>query len=396
MANIIDANGLTVSTLDEIVAQLKLEFQSIYGNDINLDSDTPDGQIINIFAQAVVDNLDLLTQIYNGFDPDYAIGKTLDMRAAINGVIRLAGTKTLTNITLIVDRPLNLVGYDAFLLDPTAKVYTVSDNAGNQFQLVESQTIAIPGSYTYQFQASEPGATLTIPNTITNPVTVVLGVVSINNPTVYSSLGINEETDAQVRLRRQRSVSLSSQGYLEGLLALLLNINGVTGAFIYENVGDTVDGDGIPGHSIWVIVQGGTSAEIADAIYSKRNAGCGMKGSVTHPIVQADGTTFIVRWDIVVPQNIFIEFDATSINGVDAIDSTNIKNQLALLFSLGVFETADINEMATVVQSIDPNCLVTNAGLSLSGGGPFTPTLTPTAKNNQFAVIAANIDITVI
>ena len=119
MPNLIDANGLTVKTLSEIVTQLKADFQSIYGADINLDSDTPDGQMLNIFAQAIIDIEDLLVQIYNGFDPDYAIGKTLDMRAAINGVIRLAGTNTLTNITVVTDRALNLVGYDDYLIDPT-------------------------------------------------------------------------------------------------------------------------------------------------------------------------------------------------------------------------------------------------------------------------------------
>lgn len=396
MPNLIDANGLTVKTLSEIVTQLKADFQSIYGADINLDSDTPDGQMLNIFAQAIIDIEDLLVQIYNGFDPDYAIGKTLDMRAAINGVIRLAGTNTLTNITVVTDRALNLVGYDDYLIDPTIAPYTVADNAGNQFYLAESQSIGAAGSYVFEFRAVNPGAVLTVPNTIVNQVTVVLGVISVNNPTVYTSLGIDEETDAALRVRRQKSVSISSQGYLEGLLAMLLNINGVTGAFVYENVTDTVDGDGIPGHSIWVIVQGGDSASIANAIYSKRNAGCGMKGSVTEVITQVDGTYFTVRWDIVVPQNLYIEFDATSINGVDTIDTTNIKNQLALLLKPDVFATVDINEVATLVQQIDPNCLVTNAGLSLSGGGPFTAILTPSAKNRQFAIIAANIDITVV
>lgn len=396
MPNVIDANGLEVATRAELVASITAALQAIYGADINLDSDSPDGQLMNIFIQAILDNEDLLVQIYNGFDPDLAIGRTLDMRCAINGVQRQAGTFTLTNIDITVDRALTLPGLDAEVDNPDGTGYTVADNAGNNWILVATQNPAGAGTYTYAFRAQNPGAVLTTPNTITVPVTVILGVTAINNPTTYTSLGLNEETDAELRIRRQKSVSLSSQGYLRGLLAALLNINGVTAAFVYENTDSATDGDGVPGHSIWVIVNGGDPEDIANAIYSKRNAGCGMKGSETYTITQVDGSPFIVKWDEVTPEDLYIEFDAESINGVDPIDDAGIKDYLVENLTPGVFETVDINHLATLVQAFDPNCLVTNAGFADNGGGPFTDTLEPTGKNYQFTVDAANINITVI
>src|SRR5581483_5728996 len=159
-------------------------------------------------------------QIYNMFDPDNAVGVILDQRVAINGIQRQAGTFTVTNVTLIVSQALNLYG-----LDQTAQpVYTVADNAGNQWQLQTTQHISGPGTYVFSFQAANPGAVLTTINTITVPVTIVLGVTSINNPTTYTTLGINEESDAVFKVRRQKSVQLSSVGYLAGLLAALQNI----------------------------------------------------------------------------------------------------------------------------------------------------------------------------
>ena len=134
----------------------------------------------------------------------------------------------MTNVTVTVSQALNLYG-----LDQTAQpVYTVADNAGNQWQLQTTQHLSTPGTYVFSFQAANPGAVLTTINTITVPVTIVLGVTSINNPTTYTTLGINEETDAALKIRRQKSVSLASQGYLAGLLAALENINGVTSAFV--------------------------------------------------------------------------------------------------------------------------------------------------------------------
>lgn len=394
MANQITADGLETDTLDEVIAYLTTNFQTIYGADINIDPSTPDGQAINIFAQAVVDLEDLLTQIYNSFDPDLAIGVSLDQRVAINGIQRQGGTFTITPVEIITDRALNLNGLDDGF--PGNPLYQVADAAGNNWQLISSETIGAAGTYTLSFQAENPGAVLTVPNTITVPSTIVLGITSINNPATYSSLGVNEETDAALRLRRQKSVSLSSKGYLAGLLAALENINGLVNAFVYENNTGSVDVDGVPGHSIWVIVEGGTAAEIAEAIYSKRNAGCGMKGDETYTITQEDDTLFVVRWDNVESEDIFMEFNATSINGIDPVNTTIIKDGLVANLNPGVFETLDINEIATAVQAIDSNVLVTAAGLSLSGAGPFENILAPSAKNKRFTVEAANIDITVV
>ncbi len=394
MPNQITTDGLETATQSELVTQLTDALKAIYGSDINTDPDSPDGQMIGIYVQAVLDALDLLTQIYNTFDPDTAIGRTLDERCAINGIQRLGGTFTLTNVTVITDRALNLVGLDGDIDNPDGTGYTVSDNEGNQYILAASQTIPSAGTYVYEFRAKNNGAVLTVPNTIIVPVTIVLGVVSVNNPTVYTSLGINQETDAQLRLRRQKSVSLSSQGYLAGLLAALLNINGVTSAYVYENNTGSTDVDSIPSHSIWVIVQGGDDDLIGEAIYSKRNAGCGMKGSEVVDITQVDGSIFQVKFDRTSSENLYMKAHVTSINGVDTPDLTYIKAQLVLLLTPGVNEGVNINELSTLVQQIDPNALVvptSGDGFSLTASA-YANILNPSAKNKQFAVASARMD----
>lgn len=394
MPNQLDATGLQTDSYDELLAYYTAQFQAIYGSDINLASDTPDGQWMNIIIQTTLDLLNLVTQVYNGFDPDLAVGNVLDQRVAINGIQRQGGTYTITPVTLVTNASTNLYGIDQSGTPTSQPVYTVADNAGNQWLLQTTQLGIAAGTYILNFQAQNAGAVLTVPNSITVPVSVVLGVVSINNPTTYLSLGQNEETDAALRIRRQQSVSQASQGYLKGLLAQLLNITGVTAAFVYENTGDAPDGDGVPGHSIWVIVSGtGTSAAIAQAIYDKRNAGCGMYGSTSYVITQVDGSPFIVYWDSVVTQNLFIQFTVTSINGVTAPNIAAIRAGLANLVKPGVYQEVNINEVATAVQEIDQNTLVTNAGLSLTAVGGYANILTPTTKKNQFSLAPANIII---
>jgi uncharacterized phage protein gp47/JayE len=386
--NAITATGLTTKTYQDLYADFKAAFQSIYGNDINIDSDTPDGQMIGIFIQAILDNLDLITQVNNNFDPDKAFGVTLDQRVAYNGIQRLAGTKTVTNVTITTSQACTLKGLDLYPDSP----FTVADNAGNQFQLQTTQYPSTAGVYAYPFSAKDVGAVLTVPNTITVPITVVLGVSLINNPTTYTSLGLNEETDAALKIRRQKSVALPSQGYLQGLIGALENINGITAAYVYENNTPTTDANGIPSHSIWVIVGGAVSAaDVANAIYLKRNAGCGMKGSVSYTVTQIDGSPFVVSWDVVTPQNLFIKFNVSSLDGVNAPFYSRIISGLPTSLTPGVGTQVNINELATLVQELDPNTLVTNAGFSLSVSGSYTNTLSPTALNNQFAITSANI-----
>lgn len=361
MPNVIDADGLEVATRQELIDDFTASFESIYGADIDLSSSSPDGQMMNIFIQAVLDLEDLLVEIYNMFDPDNAVGTILDQRVAINGIQRQAGTYTVQPVTITVTQALTLYGLD----QDTQDIFTVSDNAGNEWELQETVSIAVPGSASYSFRAADAGAVTSSVNTITVPVTIVLGVSAINNPTTYTTLGINEETDAVLKVRRSRSVALSSQGYLAGLLAALENINGVTTAFVYENNTNTTDSDDVPGHTIWVIVGGtGDDADIADAIYRKRNAGCGMFGDESYDITQADDTIFTVYWDVVVSENLFIEFTATSLDGTNPPDIAGIRSGLVTSFVPTVNEEVNINGLATLVQEIDSNTLVTVAGFS--------------------------------
>jgi uncharacterized phage protein gp47/JayE len=366
--NLLDATGLQTATRAELVSYFTTKYQEIYGPDINLASNTPDGQMMNIFIQAILDVEDLLVQVYNMFDPDNAVGVVLDQRVTINGLQRQAGTYTVTPITVVNSQSVNLYG-----LDQTAQpVYTVSDNAGNLWVLQDTQLGLAAGTHSFSFQAATPGAQLTIPNTITTQVTIVLGVTTVNNPTTYTTLGVNEESDAVLKVRRQQSVSLSSQGYLAGLLAALLNVEGVDSAFVYENDTSVTDGDGVPGHTIWVIVSGSaTDADIAQAIYSKRNAGAGMFGDQSYVITQIDSTLFTVYWDTVVVQPIFIAFTATSLDGITAPNIGAIRSGLVLSFTPGVNAEVNINQLATLVQEIDSNTLVTNAGFSTRGGSQW-------------------------
>lgn len=397
MPNAINGSGLTVATGSEVIALYTGSFQAIYGASVNLGPETPDGQWIMTLVQSVLDLEDLLVQINAMFDPDQAVGVILDQRVAINGIQRQAGTFTVVSISVVTSQSVNLYG-----LDQTAfAVYTVSDNAGNQYELQTTQLGLTTGTHSLLFQAASPGAITPLPNTITVPVTIVLGVTSVNNPAAATVVGLNEETDAALRIRRQKSVSLASQGYLAGLLAALENIPGVSFAAVYENTSGTTIGSGpltgLPGHSIWVIVAGsGSASAIGSAIYLKRNAGCGMYnsgdgGAQSYNVTQVDGTTFTVYWDDVVEVPLFTRFTVASLNGSTPPNIPGIVGSLPLIFLPGVYGQVNANEVATLVQEIDPNTLVSSVGFATTVGSPYVNPLTPAAANDQFSVAGSDV-----
>ena len=393
MANIIDENGLTTKTLLELRTELIAGMKEAYGDDINTDQDTPDGQAINIFALAVKDVLDLLTQVYNSFDPDLAIGRVLDQRVAINGIQRLEGTHTTTSVKVEVDRAINLVGLD--LLEATSSTFTIADTAGNLFYLKDSISLSGAGFYDLIFKAAIAGPIDTSAGTLTKISSVVLGVKSVTNSDVMNTtLGTSEETDAALRLRRQKSVSLASQGYLSSLKAALKNISGVTYSEVYENNSSVVDSDLIPAHCIWVIVEGGESADIAYEIYTKRNAGCQMKGDISESVTQPDGTFFEIKFDRTVTENFYLKFDASSISGV-ALDAAYIKTQIVANINLDVNESLNVNDIAYIIRSVDSNCLATNILLSKDNSNWFS-ILSPSLKNKRMILTTGNIDITLV
>ena len=92
MPDTFDATGLTVQTASELTAGLTTGLQGIYGADITVDQNAPDGQVIGIYTQGGVDVREVLAEVNASFDPDQAVGIQLDQRCAINGVTRGAVT----------------------------------------------------------------------------------------------------------------------------------------------------------------------------------------------------------------------------------------------------------------------------------------------------------------
>jgi uncharacterized phage protein gp47/JayE len=388
--NYVDENGLNLQSLADIVTELETGFKSIYGIDINLDPSSPDGQMINLFAQAKIDILDLISQVYGSFSPTSAIGRVLDQRCAINGVIRKGATKTTTQITVVADRILSLVG----VASDTGTPFTVLDSAGNRFYLSSDATLSV-GSNILLFEAERSGAIEAPIGTITQVETLIAGITSVNNASDPVTQGTDEETDAALRYRRSLSVSIPSQGYFEGLKGALLSLDDVTKCEIYENNTASTDVNGIPSHSIWAVIEGGSDSEIADVIYKKRNAGCGLYGSETVNIDQGNGFNLPINFDRPTYEDLYIELTVTSLKTAHTIDSDFLKQTIYDSISYDINEKADYSAIASIVKLADPLAVIIDGGVS-DDNVTYEPYLATPTIDSIWSVSTTRISITVV
>jgi len=394
MPNQLDSNGLQIKTLTEITEDLKAGLKVIYGDDINVSQNSPDGQLIGLFGQTAVDQLELLMDVYNSFGVEYSYGVVLDQRVALNGLVRRPGSYTVAQVLITVDRALTLLGLSELEANPTAQVYTIADATGNQFQLVTTKVFAGAGSDTLAFQAAIIGRLETLPNTITNQVTTVLGVISVNNPSVTSDvIGVDEETDAQLKIRHGQMFELASTGPSDAVSAALLAVADVLDAYVVEN-NTGAEVDGVPAHSIWCIVTGGADADIAQAIYSKKMPGCGMKGSSSYAITRPAGNSFTAKWDASISQRLYIQFGLVARVPGATFDNDLLKTQLAAAlnpYKLGVSPT--IGDIINAMLTLAPNGYLTGAGVG-DDGVTYGDVIPPTDAQHYYTVDAADINIT--
>jgi len=392
----LNAQGITVATQPELEAFLTIAYQSIYGTQIDLSPSSQDGQMLEIYVQAQLDVVAIVLSDYNSRDANSATGTQLD--TLFWWLPRQGGTYTIQNLSLVLNAATTLWGTDQTIQPAT----TYQDATGNEYALQVTQNPAGAGTYVYAFEATEPGAISSTLNTITVPVTVNLAITSARNPTTYTSLGQNEETDFAYRIRGLASTTIASQGFFGSLFASLGIVPGDSTINLYENYLQSVSTGsappnvpaGIPGNCIWAIVGGSAlPVNIATAIYNQRSLGCNMKGLQTYNITQADGSIFTVQWDNITTENLYIKFTAGSVNGITPPNLPLILKNLPTVLTFLPGQIASIGEVITAIQGIDPNTLVTNCGLSTSSGGSFTNTLATTAGNYQFVLASSQINI---
>mgnify|MGYP002630538169 CR=1 FL=1 len=359
---IIDENGLQLDSFSTIFNNLVSGFKSIYGEDINLDQDTADGQQIGIYSNAIYDLQSLIARIYNSFDPDFAEGHELDKVLKLIASTRLPASKSVVDINITVGSNVTLDSN-----------YTVKDNNEQEWVISSAQTLSA-GTTTVSFNAKDWGLIEAIAGSITTPVTILTEVISLTNPTPAVA-GRDEETDIELRKRRNKLIGYRATSLISSIIGKILNLDNVTDCIVYENDTDVYDATkDLNAHTMWVIVDGGEIPQIAEIIATDKTVGCGLKGiveaSYVETFIRGNGTerlhTHTVNFDRPTELNIYIRFDVKKRKISDIIDIDNIKLSLVeTLFNIAEDITA--TELYATIYSSGVNYIASSLELSSDG-----------------------------
>ncbi|ALW15602.1 baseplate J/gp47 family protein [Campylobacter jejuni] len=264
-----DIGKLEFKYKDEILNSYNELFKGIFPN-INIDPSTPQGQIITSLVQTDLATISFLENLANAFFLG-GNGYFLDLWSwNLYRVTRKDGIPSSVLIE-IQGVPNTTITSD----------FTITDGNYN-YQISKEVTIPQSGNIEVLFYCTEINEFIAQANTINQIVTQIDGVERVNNNSIANSATL-KETDGKLFDRCVRFGSTSQNASFKSILANIAQVNGVVKVTGAENISDNAtdfNGVEIEGHSICVVVEGGSDNDIANAMFESRATGCGMVGDI--------------------------------------------------------------------------------------------------------------------
>lgn len=381
-------NGLETNTFRDLFQELSDGYKGIYGQDIDLDQESPDGQRVAIEAQARADIEAALQWLYSQMDPDFNTGDMQQIISKLHGLYLRPGSRSQRDLKVTTDRPVLL--YSG---------YRIRDQA-NQVWFVRQDVTVPAGNTAVTFFAQNFGKVTGLAADTFTQISPEPGVLSIIADT-EAVVGRDEETPEEFRQRRNRSLENPATGSTGAIFAKVAQLPGVTDLNIDEN--DTKIDDevtGIPANSVWLVVEGGAISEIIAVMVKQKGGGTGTKGAVTgrytETLIRPDGTTLLIahelQFDRPVYKPIHIKLTARRKVANDPVDLDTLKAALvARIMHIG--ESVDANEFYENGYGVGRvNFVLT--GLQISDdGATFTDAELSPGFQGKFTLDEANIDI---
>lgn len=382
----ITENGVIAPTYEESLSFFQGVFQSIYGQDVNLDADTSDGQMVAILAKAYTDACAQIVASYSGYAPSTASGVQLSSVVKVNGIARYVATQSTADVQIVGQAGTVISGG------------IVEDDNGYRWNLPDSVVIPINGEITVTATCQEQGSIAAAPNTISKIITPTLGWQSVTNPDAATE-GNPVETDAQLRQRQSQSVALPSRSVTEGIIAGIEALTGVVGINWDDNDTDETDSNGVPAHSIAVVVDGGDAQEIAQTILLKKGPGCGTYGDTTIAVTDSYGRTNNISFSRPDLVQVKVQVTIQPLSGYE----TDIGNQIQqavtdYINGLGIGESVILTRLYLPASLCGTNMIQYYKLVSVEiaqGDGGYSTSDIDIAYNEQAQTSLENVEIVV-
>lgn len=383
--------GIVLPAESAILAGVQADQNLAFGGGLAPALETPQGQLASSTTAIIGDKNDQIALLRNQMDPDQNSGVWQDAIARIYFIDRKPAIPTAVQC--------DCVGAAGVVIPVGAQG---KDMAGNIYVATASGTIPVSGTISLPFACTVDGPIVCPAGTLTQIYQSIPGWDTINNPG-DGVPGALVESRTDFAYRRRQSVALNGKGSLPSIYASVFNVANVIDVYAYENntnapitVGAT--SYSLLPHSLYVAAVGGASADIANAIWAKKDVGCDYNGNTSVVVTDASGynppyPAYTVKFEI--PPSLPIKF------AVQLVNSPTLPSNIVALVQnaiINAFNGADGGSRARIgsrllasryygpVSLVDPSVSVLSILL-----GSATPTLTSQLMGiDQFPTVTAN------
>ena len=362
----IDTLGVIVPDTATTRADVAAEWQSVFGADLVTTPETPQGVIITLQTEerdAVARNN---AELANQINPDVAGGVFLDALMAFTGGARRSATQsTISGVVFSGVPGTNIPSGSQAIASGSGQIFT-TDNP---------YIIGAGGTITGSMTAIEYGPVEVPANGLDTVASAVLGWETVDNPNAAVP-GDLEESDIAARRRRRDTLALQSMSVAEAIVSRIMSIPEVRSMSFRENTAattQTIDGISMIAHSVYACVEGGSDADVANALYETKTAGAGFNGAQSIVVSdQYSGQNSTVKFDrpTQIPILVRVSVKATPLDAQtivrDAI-MNYVNGDLEGGMGLKVGDNVYPFEFSGAINQVQPPLIVTNIEISTDG-----------------------------
>ena len=277
--------GLVIPAETDVLAGVQADINAAFGGGLNPALETPQGQLASSQAAVIGDKNNEVVTIVNQVDPQYSDGRFQDAIGRIYFLTRKPATPTAVTATLN-----GLAG----TVVPAGTL--AQDTNGNTYALSGDATIGAGGVVDAEFQNIQTGPIPCAAGTLTQVYQAVPGWDAITNA-ADGTLGSDVESRADFEYRRKNSVAKNGTGTPQAIYAEVFALADVLDVYVKDNPTGSAVNTGstnypIAAHSIYVAVVGGSDADVAAAIWRKKDLGCDTNGNSSATVVDQSGYSY--------------------------------------------------------------------------------------------------------
>lgn len=355
----VTSSGLEIATIADLLEEMGIDWRDEFGQSMDVSDASPDGQFLGVFAEPQAKLWELLEVLAFAHDPNRVGGALLRAICAITGTtptpasfstVTLTATGTPTTV-IPLGKLFSAASTDQqFTVDEAGGAPTIAaatawagstayaldvrrTNAGNVYQVITPGTSAASGGPTgtgqditddtvhwrwlgegtgvidFLARATVVGPIVAVAGDLTQIDTPVGGLENVIN-LLDATLGRATMTDPQLRAKRELELAKPGTTPPDAIEAAALEVgegtdNPVTSATAFHNPTDVTE-DGVPPHSVELVVSGGEDQDIWDMLRVNVSSGIRTHGTEVGTSIDRAGRAQTMKFSRVTELLIYV------------------------------------------------------------------------------------------